>query len=238
MGNSSIIDLKKAGGEEFDAYFGQLNIFQRMAFVKQHKQDIAALSNADILVELCEQGYFNALLPLIKTGDARADEQIMNLYHPEFGRIKVSPSKDDEREILKYAAKKMDIVRFLREKTTLFSGLTQRPVPFILLMYEYATPEITDYLFEWICRKHIPMKPSVGQFLFGKASPKIIHDYLMKVGCFSGTVFVYYTMLRNLALRTDIDAEDKHELLLLAVNQLQVRTEVIHRLRTEGLLDF
>ena len=82
------------------------------------------------------------------------------------------------------------------------------------------------------------MKPSVGQFLFSKASPKIIHDYLMKVGCFSGTVFVYYTMLRNLALRTDIDAEDKHELLLLAVNQLQVRREVIHRLRTEGLLDF
>ena len=236
MGN--IIDLRKAGGEEFDAYFGQLNIFQRMAFVKQHKQDIAALSNADILAELCKQGYFNALLPLIKTGDVRADEQIMKLYHPEFGRVKVSPSKDDEREILKYAAKKMDIVRFLREKTTLFSGLTQRPVPFILLMYEYATPEITDYLFEWICRKHIPMKPSVGQFLFGKASPKIIRDYLMKVGCFSGTVFVYYTMLRNLALRKDVDAEDKHELMLLAVNRLQVRPDIIRHLRKDGLLDF
>lgn len=233
-----IIDLRKAGGEEFDAYFGKLSCGQRKNFVRQRREEIEHLMNADILNALCSYGCFNALLPLIKTGDARADEMIIRFYSPDSFRPITVPTVSEEKEIVKYAATRLKVAKFMREETLLFSGFIRKRVPFRLMMYEYATPEVADYLFDWINRRHLPMIPSSGVFLFGKASQQVIHDYLMKVGCFSGKVNVSYQMLKNLALRTDIEAEDKHELLLLAVNQMQVRTMVIHQLRTEGLLDF
>ena len=228
----------KAGIEEFNARFNQMRRGQKIAFVQQNKPRIAELRNPDILYALCAQGFFNALLPLIKTGDARADEQIIDFYAPGSTRMILTPSKSDEREIVKYAATRLEVVKFLREQTVILSGLGRKRVPISHILYEYATPEVADYLFGWICQNKLLLMPVSGLYLFSKASANVIHDYVVKVGCLSSNMCVSYSMLKGLALRQDIDAEDKHELLLLTANRMRVSTQSIHRLRQEGLLDF
>ena len=62
---------------------------------------------------------------------------------------------------------------------------------------------------------------------------------LVRVGCLSANRgFVSGKDLRLLAQRADIDAEDRHELLLLTVNRLKVSPQTIINLRRDGLLDF
>ncbi len=232
-----IIDLKTVSTKEFCAYFYQLNRFQKTNFVQQRKSEIAHLENPDILCVLCEEGYFIALLPLIKTGDVRSDRHVICFFAPN-RRPALLPCVDDEREIVKYAATRMNIVRFLREETPIFSGQGHKRVPVRYLVYQYATQEVTDYLFSWVTRMHWPIQPVSGIYLFSRASCGVIRNYVKKVGCFSGKTIVSYSMLKGLAQREDIEAEDKHELLLLTVNRMYVRYESIHRLRQEGLLDF
>lgn len=62
---------------------------------------------------------------------------------------------------------------------------------------------------------------------------------MVRVGCLSANRgFVSGKDLRLLAQRADIDAEDRHELLLLTVNRLKVSPQTIINLRRDGLLDF
>ena len=120
-----------------------------------------------------------------------------------------------------------------------FLELSHPRVPFRLTIYENATQEVADYLFEWMCRNHIPLGTAGTHCLFAKASPGVIRDYLVKVGCLSASRgFVSGKDLRLLAQRADIDAEDRHELLLLTVNRLKVSPQTIINLRRDGLLDF
>lgn len=233
------IILGNVSGEEFDAYFKNLNWPGRMAFVRSRRSEIAELANPKILDTLCDYGYFNALLPLVSADKEAADAQIISYYTPGRERIRIAPSPDDEREILKYAAGRLDVIRFLREKTTRFLELSHPRVPFRRTIYENATREVADYLFEWMCRNHLPLGTSGTYSLFAKASPEVIRDYLVKVGCLSANRgFVSGKALRLLAQRADIDAEDRHELLLLTVNRLKVSPQTIINLRRDGLLDF
>lgn len=233
------IILGNVSGEEFDAYFKNLNWPGRMAFVRSRRCEIAELANPKILDTLCDYGYFNALLPLVSADKEAADAQIISYYTPGRERIRIAPSPDDEREILKYAAGRLDVIRFLREKTMRFLELSHPRVPFRLTIYENATQDVADYLFEWMCRNHIPLGTAGTHCLFAKASPGVIRDYLVKVGCLSANRgFVSSKDLRLLAQRADIDAEDRHELLLLTVNRLKVSPQTIINLRRDGLLDF
>lgn len=143
------IRLNEISGQEFGSFFKKLKWSQRSVFVREHRSEIEATSNADVLQCLCEFGYFNALYPLVAIDSNRA----------------------------------------------------------------YA--------------------------MFALASPCVIQKYLTKIGSLNGNHgFVTYGHLKNLAVRTDIDVEEKHELLLLTVNRLKVRTQTIHDLRVAGLLDF
>ena len=233
------IILGNVSGEEFDAYFKNLNWPGRMAFVRSRRCEIAELANPKILDTLCDYGYFNALLRLVSADKEAADAQIISYYTPGRERIRIAPSPDDEREILKYAAGRLDVIRFLREKTMRFLELSHPRVPFRLTIYENATQDVADYLFEWMCRNHIPLGTAGTHCLFAKASPGVIRDYLVRVGCLSANRgFVSGKDLRLLAQRADIDAEDRHELLLLTVNRLKVSPQTIINLRRDGLLDF
>lgn len=233
------IILGNVSGEEFDAYFKNLNWPGRMAFVRSRRCEIAELANPKILDTLCDYGYFNALLPLVSADKEAADAQIISYYTPGRERIRIAPSPDDEREILKYAAGRLDVIRFLREKTMRFLELSHPRVPFRLTIYENATQDVADYLFEWMCRNHIPLGTAGTHCLFAKASPGVIRDYLVRVGCLSANRgFVSGKDLRLLAQRADIDAEDRHELLLLTVNRLKVSPQTIINLRRDGLFGF
>lgn len=140
------IILGNVSGEEFDAYFKNLNWPGRMAFVRSRRCEIAELANPKILDTLCDYGYFNALLPLVSADKEAADAQIISYYTPGRERIRIAPSPDDEREILKYAAGRLDVIRFLREKTMRFLELSHPRVPFRLTIYENATQDVAGRL--------------------------------------------------------------------------------------------
>ena len=74
------IILGNVSGEEFDAYFKNLNWPGRMAFVRSRRSEIAELANPKILDTLCDYGYFNALLPLVSADKEAADAQIISGY--------------------------------------------------------------------------------------------------------------------------------------------------------------
>ena len=92
------IILGNVSGEEFDAYFKNLNWPGRMAFVRSRRCEIAELANPKILDTLCDYGYFNALLPLVSADKEAADAQIISYYAPGRERVRIAPSPDDERE--------------------------------------------------------------------------------------------------------------------------------------------
>lgn len=230
--------LNEVSAHEFDTFFSQLNWRQRSDFVRAHRSEIAKLSQADILLRLCQYGYYSALCPLIKTAYQGADEMVMEYYAPTPKRWKSYPSYDEEKEILKFAAQHLDIIKFLREKTNKLWDFSSKFL-YSTIIYEAASPDVINYLVRWTCRNSVPLTIKQAEFMFSKAHPDVIRKYLMSVCSIYGNKgYVSYVHLKNLAVRTDIDADDKHELLLLAVNRLKVRTQIIHDLRVDGLLDF
>ena len=232
------IRLNEVSVHEFDTFFSRLNWKQRSDFVRAHRGEIAKLSQADILLRLCQYGYYSALYPLIKTAYKDAGEVVIDYFSPHPKRWKSYPSYDDEKEILKFAAQNLDVVKFLREKTNKLWDFSSKFL-YTTIIYEAASTEVMDYLVNWTCRNSVPLTVRQAEFMFSKAHPDAIRKYLVAIGSLYGNKgYVSYTHLKNLAVRTDIDADDKHELLLLAVNRLKVRTQIIHDLRVDGLLDF
>lgn len=232
------IRLNEISGQEFGSFFKKLKWSQRSVFVREHRSEIEATSNADVLQCLCEFGYFSALYPLVAIDSNRANSFIIDYYTPQAKRWKTYPSRDDERKILVHVAKELELVRFLRENTNRLWDFSSK-VPFISLIYENATQEVLDYLISWHSKNFVPISSNQAYAMFALASPCVIQKYLTKIGSLNGNHgFVTYGHLKNLAVRTDIDVEEKHELLLLTVNRLKVRTQTIHDLRVAGLLDF
>lgn len=234
------IILKSVSADQFSAYFSSLNSAKRTAFVRANRREIAELKNQRILEILCEFGYMNALLPLVKSGIGAADQWIILYYSPERSRFHIYPTVDEEKEILAYAAKRLTIVKFLREQTTRFLDytITQR-LPFQRIVYENATQDVIDYLFNLACDKHSPVTQMSGAYLFARASYAVIKRYLLRIGSLSGSrTQVSFSMLKSLAVREDIAPEDKMELLLQTVNRMPVSLPTINKLREEGLLNF
>lgn len=232
------IRLNEISGQEFGSFFKKLNWKQRTNFVREHRSEIAVSNNADVLQCLCEFGYFNALYPLLALDSKRANSFIVDYYTPQPKRWKSYPSSDDERKILVHVAKELELVKFLRENTNKLWDFSSK-LPFTSLIFENASQNVLDYLISWHSKNFVPLSSNQANAMFALASPCVIQKYLAKIGSLTGhRGFVNYGHLKNLAKRTDIDVDEKHELLLLTVNTLKVRPEVIHHLRVDGLLDF
>lgn len=232
------IKLNEISGHDFGAFFRKLNWKQRSNFVREHRSEISTSCNTDVLQCLCEFGYFCALYPLVAIDSNRANSFIIDYYTPQPKRWKTYPSRDEEIKILVYVAKNLEIVKFLRENTNKLWDFSSK-VSFSSLIFDNASQEVLDYLVSWNSKNIVPLSSNQANAMFSKASPLVIRKYLGKVGSLTGNHgFVTYTQLKNLSVRTDLDADEKHELLLLTVNKLKVRTQIIHDLRVDGLLDF
>ncbi len=232
------IRLNEISGQEFGAFFKKLNWKQRATFVREHRSEIEHTSNAEVLKCLLDYEYFNALYPLLVAVGNKADDYIMLYYAAQNKRFKTYPSRDEEKKILAYVAKDLELVKFLREKTNKLWDFSSK-VGFSALIFENATHEVIDYLISWHSKNFVPISANQANVMFASASPGVIQKYLTRIGSLNGNHgYVTYKHLKNLAQRTDIDADEKHELLLLTVNSLKVRTEIIRHLRADGLLDF
>ncbi len=232
------IRLNEISGQEFGSFFKKLRWSQRSIFVREHRSEIEHTSNVEVLKCLLDYEYFNALYPLLVAEENMADDYIMLYYSVVDKRFKTYPTRDEELKILAYAAKNLELVKFLREKTNRLWDFSSK-IPFSTQIFENATTEVINYLIMWSCNNFMPISIKQANFMFVHAEPKVIRKYLTRVGCLTGNHgFVTYNHLKNLAERTDIDVEEKHELLLLTVNRLKVRTQTIHDLRVDGLLDF
>lgn len=234
------IILKSVSADMLRVYFSGLNPARRTAFVRSNRNEIAELKNLEVLETLCEFGYMNALLPLVKSGTDAGNQWIILYYSPERSRFYIYPTVDEEKEILAYAAKRLEVIKFLREQTMRFLDytITQR-VPFQRIVYENATQEVIDYLFNLASERHSPVTQSAGEYLFAKASYNVIKRYVLRIGCLSGAkTHVSFKMLKALSLREDIALGNRMELLLQTVNRMPVSLKTINELREEGLLDF
>ena len=89
------------------------------------------------------------------------------------------------------------------------------------------------------CHLHVEMQNN-EVVVSGNRCPRGAEYGKQEFTCPMRTLTTIYPLKAGgtLAVRTDIDADDKHELLLLTVNRLRVRTQIIHDLRIDGLLDF
>lgn len=232
------IVLNEISGQDFGAFFKKLNWTQRATFVREHRSEIKQSSNVEALTCLLDYGYFNALYPLVATGENIADKYIMIYYSSPIHKFKTYPSCDEEKEILAYIAKDLELAKFLREKTNKLWDLSSK-VYFTVIVFENASKEVMNYLVDWHSKNFVPISFLQANAMFNVADPDVIRKYLSKVGSICGNHgYVTYKHLKNLAQRTDIDADEKHELLLLTVNSLKVRPEIIRHLRADGLLDF
>lgn len=232
------IILSEVGVTEFVAYFSKLSHPMKMAFAKERRGEILALHNADILDYLCAKGFFNYLADLFEIGDA---DQTAEAFYQFYGRVRqvwLRPSRADERKVIVAAAKREELVRFLREDTNFFWSDGNDRIFLRRLVYENTSVAVLDYLFLWAVRNDISVSKVSGLQLFGRANAQVIRRYISKIAFFSGSYRgISFLHIKALYDRKDLSRDVKLELIFSAVNNFHVSESVITQMRKAGMFN-
>lgn len=232
------IILSEVGVTEFVTYFSKLSRPQKIAFAKAHYEEILALKNADIFAYLCGGGFFNYLAALFETGD---EEQKCEAFVRFYGKARViwlCPPRKSLESVVIAAAKKMELMRFLREETDFFQGYNRNSIYLRRLVYENASPECLDYLFFWVIRNNVSVSRISGLQLFARASANVIRRYISKIAFFSGSYSgICFQHIKALYDREDLSHEVKMELIFSTVNHFRVSEQVITQMRKAGMFN-
>lgn len=230
-------ELSKTSAAEFVAYLQKMLFTNQKQFVQEHQKDIIALKNADVFSFLCSKGFYCFLLPLFETGN---EDDIFDAFADCYSfkhNVRIKMSKVDEAAIMKLAAKRYELVYYLRENTKFFEGETSHQRYLRSIIYENASDECLNYLFDWVAERGISVTQRTGVLLFGKAKEQVLRRYISRVGFFTGDRSgVNIQHVKALLERADFSNETKVQLILLAINHFRVCDNVITEIRRNGVL--
>jgi hypothetical protein len=189
-----------------------------------------------VLKKLCYQGFYNAL-PYLMAMDESCDVfEIFCNYYGKRTRAYLHPSKEDEKELLKYAAKRMRYVKFLREETGFFEGTASCGALFRNVVYDHAPKEVLDYLVNWIIQKDLIASYPTAKFMFAKADANLILRYINHTHCLQG----HYRFTAELAdivfARQDLDDDQKEEIIIEALHKIKATGHTITHCRRLGFI--
>lgn len=226
--------LSEVGVVEFAAHFNKLTRPARIKFAKERQSEILALRNADIFDYLCTRGFFNYMAALFDVGDEEQTREAFIRFYGDHHMVWLKPSRDDEKRVIIAAAKRMELIRFLREETIFF--WSNASCWLRNLLYENASRDGLDYLFLWAIRNYVSVSKISGLQLFGRASAHIIQRYISKVAFFSGGYAgLHFSHIKALYEREDLPYNVKMELIFAAVNHFRVSANVITQMRKAGM---
>lgn len=227
----TIINLNEINAQDFRAFFSNQKKIERKNFVFEHRDEFSTLSNVEVLHVLCEFGFFHVLPRLIEVDANHVNQEVIRFLSASRRDIRSAPSLKEKKEIWKYAASKLEIIKFLKENT---SAINLQD-----FLYEFASPDVANYLFKIICNEHYPISIKVGSSLFKKCRSELIDRFIRSsYGLDGGSYFFSLVMMRNLALREDIPYHQRQEMIMLACNRSLVSQTTIRALRVENLIDF
>ncbi len=231
-----IIINDELGAQALTTYLAQLRKAERIALFKARRSEIMKLRDAELLEILYDFGFHQVILPVFATDASIAEIEgmLLDIFSENRVRSLIRVTDEERKEIVYQCAKSAELILFLRSRTMLFADSRYR-----MCLFKTAVTPVIDSVFAWNIAHQIPLTAREAYFMYAKANPDVIRNYLQKIGCLTGGCKrVTYQMLKVLALRDDMEAEDKHELLLLSVNRLPVHTQTIYGLRKDGLLKF
>lgn len=231
----TIINLNEINAQDLRAFFSSKKNVECKNFVFEHRDEISKLSDVDVLQVLCEFGFFHVLPRFIEVAGDVADPEIIRYLSAHRRDIRSAPSPDEKKEIWKYVATRLEIIKFLKENTSIINSQTDLSN----FLYEFASTDVANYLFRIICKERYPISAKAGAHFFKKCSSELINKYLhSSCGIYGGAGLFSLTMMRNLAVREDIPFNERQELLMLACNRSLVSYTTIRTLRVENLIDF
>lgn len=222
---------------EFKTYFETLNVLKKKELVFHNLEVINDLRDADKLLLMCEQGFFNAIIPLIRCGNQEQLFRAFKLFYGGGAFANTVPSYEEEIELIKFASDKLYLIKYLRENTVVLDRYLGGKGHLITHLYTNASQEVVDYLFRWIVDNRVLIRQVDAKSLFARAGYKIVIDYIDYVRGLSGARdYVNYSMIVGVFNREDLTPAEKNHIMLYALNKMKVCPQSVTRLRKEGFL--
>ena len=214
---------KSVSFQEFKEYLETLTKRDRRNFIVANYDKMMAMRDADKLNYLCEIGFVSAAIPLLKCGGKKQIFAVFKRFYGEHQRSIIKLKPYEEVQLMDYAGKYLNIVKFLIEETDIIDKYISSHSFLIIAIYKSATPEVFEYLFRWNIKNLEPLYRTQAMVLFSLASPELISEYALAVGKIRGE-FPYVTekMIRTFFARKDIPFYKRIETLELIYEAMEV----------------
>jgi hypothetical protein len=213
--------------------FNKMGVREKMNILSSRRSELALIDNPEVLKGLCYQGFYNALPYLMAIDEACDVFEIFCNYYGKRTRAYLHPNREEEKELLKYAATRMRYVRFLREETNFFqgSGAQLRNI-----IYDNAPKQILDYLVNWIIQKDIIASYPTARFMFGKADCCLILRYINHTRCLHGHYRFTIELAEIVYARQDLDYDQKEAIIIEAIHKIKATHSTLTKCRQRGFI--
>lgn len=233
------VKLSQMSLDDFEAHFGSLNSIDRLNFVSQRRQEILDVSNVKILMELCFNGFFDALLPITEKANR---ECVLKAFERVYAPWACSPvlgmTKENEIKVLKFAASNLYVADFMYNKLHFLNSVKTKSRWIEGMIFQNASKEVLDFLFSNIAKDGVIISKSIGDILLGKGTIEAIKKYVKKVRYLGvKQSYITITALRQLKERTDFDLDTKREITYFLLNRLVFSGNTVYKVRKLGLID-
>jgi hypothetical protein len=212
--------------------FNDLGIGEKTEIISSRRNELSSIDSVDILKNLCNQGFYNVLPCLMAKEDSDEVFEIFCNYYGRYRRRRVHvylyPNREEETELLKYAAKHVRYVKFLREETEFISNNSLRNV-----VFENASKEVFDYLIDWTIKYEGTRGGDLrAEFLVAKADTKQILHYIKNTYPIAGYCRIAKAIVKIVFARQDLNDDQKQKIIFEILIKV---SEVYYRYGKEGI---
>ena len=147
---STYVKLSEMTSTEFEVCFGRLSGVEKKRFVINRRNEITSVANIEILTKLCENGFYDALLPIIKLGNK---VEILNCFDYVYGEKSshtyLSMSREDEEVVLKFIANNIYLADFMYNKVHFLTAIKTKSRWIENVIFNNASSEVLEFLIDF-----------------------------------------------------------------------------------------
>jgi hypothetical protein len=213
--------------------FNKMCVREKINIISSHRRELALIDNPEVLKNLCYQGFYNAL-PYLMAMDENLD--VFEIFCSYYGRRKrpyLTPNREEEKELLKYAAKRMRYIKFLREETYFF---LIRPALLRNVIYDNAPKEVLEYLVNWIIKKDLIASYPTAKFMFAKADADLILRYIKHTHSIGGNYLFTIELAEIVFARQDLNYDQKEAIIIEAIHKIKATNATLTKCRQRGFI--